>query len=88
MHQQLWGYKVEWKSVSRGTGGKKVEYHCCSKTQKQNVRVCNGKCLLYTRPHLDRPGQIGIDEANWILLAQDIVRWRTFVSTVVNLWVQ
>jgi hypothetical protein len=28
MHQQLWGYKVEWKSVSRGTGGKKVEYHC------------------------------------------------------------
>jgi hypothetical protein len=30
MHQQLWGYKVEWKSVSRGTGGKKVEYHCSS----------------------------------------------------------
>jgi hypothetical protein len=28
MHQQLWGYKVEWKSVSRGTRGKKVEYHC------------------------------------------------------------
>jgi len=27
MHQQLWGYKVEWKSVSRGTGGKKVKYH-------------------------------------------------------------
>jgi hypothetical protein len=27
MHQQLWGYKVEWKSVSRGTRGKKVEYH-------------------------------------------------------------
>jgi hypothetical protein len=27
MHQQLWGYKVEWRSVSRGTGGKKVEYH-------------------------------------------------------------
>jgi hypothetical protein len=27
MHQQLWGYKVEWKSVSRGTGEKKVEYH-------------------------------------------------------------
>jgi hypothetical protein len=28
MHQQLWGYKVELKSVSRGTGGKKVEYLC------------------------------------------------------------
>jgi hypothetical protein len=28
MHQQLWGYNVEWKCVSRGTGGKKVEYHC------------------------------------------------------------
>jgi hypothetical protein len=28
MHQQLWGYEVEWKSVSRGTGGGgKVEYH-------------------------------------------------------------
>jgi hypothetical protein len=24
MHQQLWGYKVEWKSVSRGTGEKKL----------------------------------------------------------------
>jgi hypothetical protein len=24
MHQQLWGYKVEWKIVSRGTGGKKL----------------------------------------------------------------
>jgi hypothetical protein len=24
MHQQLWGYKVELKSVSRGTGGKKL----------------------------------------------------------------
>jgi len=23
MHQQLWGYKVELKSVSRGTGGKR-----------------------------------------------------------------
>jgi hypothetical protein len=28
LHQQLWGYKVEWRSVSRGTGEKKVEYHC------------------------------------------------------------
>jgi hypothetical protein len=27
LHQQLWGYKVEWRSVSRSTGGKKVEYH-------------------------------------------------------------
>jgi hypothetical protein len=24
MHQQLWGYKVEWKNVSRGTGGKRL----------------------------------------------------------------
>jgi hypothetical protein len=40
MHQQLWGYKVEWKSVSRGTGGKKVEYHCS--------RVCDHPtfCLI------------------------------------------
>jgi hypothetical protein len=29
--------------------------------------------------------EIGIDGANWILLAQDRVQWRTFVSTVMNL---
>jgi hypothetical protein len=28
---------------------------------------------------------IGIDEANWIRLAQHTVRWRAFVSTVINL---
>jgi hypothetical protein len=31
--------------------------------------------------------EIGIDWANWIRLAQDRVRWRAFVSTVMNLWV-
>jgi hypothetical protein len=30
-------------------------------------------------------GQTGIDEANWIRLAQDRVRWRAFVSTVMFL---
>jgi len=29
--------------------------------------------------------EIGIDGANWILLVQDRVRWRIFVSTVMNL---
>jgi hypothetical protein len=29
--------------------------------------------------------EIGIDGANWIRLAQDRVRWRAFVSTVMNL---
>jgi hypothetical protein len=24
MHQQIWGYKVEWKSFSRGTEGKRL----------------------------------------------------------------
>jgi hypothetical protein len=28
---------------------------------------------------------IGIDGANWIRLAQDRVRWRAFVNTVMNL---
>jgi hypothetical protein len=32
-------------------------------------------------------GETGIDEANWILLAQDRVQWRAFVSTVMNLQV-
>jgi hypothetical protein len=29
--------------------------------------------------------EIGIDGANWIRLAEDRVRWRNFVSTVMNL---
>jgi hypothetical protein len=28
--------------------------------------------------------EIGIDGANWIQLAQDRIRWRAFVSTVMN----
>jgi hypothetical protein len=39
MHQQLWGYKVEWKSVSRGTGGKKIDYHC--------FRVCGNQSPVF-----------------------------------------
>jgi hypothetical protein len=31
--------------------------------------------------------ETGIDEANWIRLAQDTVRWRAFVSTVMKLLV-
>jgi hypothetical protein len=29
--------------------------------------------------------EIGLDEANWIQLAQDRVQWRGFVNTVMNL---
>jgi hypothetical protein len=29
--------------------------------------------------------EIGIDEANWIRLAQDRVQWRAFMNTVMNL---
>jgi hypothetical protein len=29
--------------------------------------------------------EIGIDEANWIRLAQDRVQWRAFVNTVMKL---
>jgi hypothetical protein len=29
--------------------------------------------------------EIGIDGANWIRLAQDMVQWRAFVNTVMNL---
>jgi hypothetical protein len=29
----------------------------------------------------------GLDEANWIQLAQDRVQWRAFVDMVMNLWV-
>jgi hypothetical protein len=28
--------------------------------------------------------EVGIDGANWILLAQDRVRWRAFVNMVMN----
>jgi hypothetical protein len=34
------------------------------------------------------PGEIGIDGANWIRMAQDRVQWRAFVNTVMNLRVQ
>jgi hypothetical protein len=30
-------------------------------------------------------GEIGIDEANWISVAQDRIRWRAFVNMVTNL---
>jgi hypothetical protein len=30
-------------------------------------------------------GEIGIDEANWIRLAQDMVQWRDFMNTLMNL---
>jgi hypothetical protein len=30
-------------------------------------------------------GKIGIDGANWIRLAQDRVRWRAFLNTMMNL---
>jgi hypothetical protein len=30
-------------------------------------------------------GEIGIDGANWIRLAQGGVQWRAFVNTVMNL---
>jgi hypothetical protein len=32
-------------------------------------------------------GEIGINGANWIQLAQDRVQCRAFVNTVMNLWV-
>jgi hypothetical protein len=32
-------------------------------------------------------GEIGIDESNWIQLAQIRVQWRAFVNTMMNLWV-
>jgi hypothetical protein len=31
--------------------------------------------------------EMGIDGANWIHLAQDMVLWRAFLNTVMNLWV-
>jgi hypothetical protein len=49
MHQQLWGYKVEWKSVSRGTGGKKVEYHCSRRDSKSWRHCTSGLRPLWIR---------------------------------------
>jgi hypothetical protein len=40
-------------------------------------RRCEDKITIDLR-------EIGIDEANWIRLAQDSVQWRAFVNTVMN----
>jgi hypothetical protein len=36
---------------------------------------------------MDLREEIGINEANWIWLAQDRVQWRAFVCMVMTLWV-
>jgi hypothetical protein len=57
--------------------------------------------ILVRRPEVKRPlrrperrwkdninmglREIGMDGSNWIWMAQDRVRWRAFVSTVMNL---
>jgi hypothetical protein len=71
MHQQLWGYKVEWKSVSRGTGGEKVEYHWC--------RALNEKLShLYSSPRIIRA--VKYKRAVWK------VRGLTLLLRVGTLW--
>jgi hypothetical protein len=30
--------------------------------------------------------EIGINEVNWIQLAQDMVQWWAFVNTIIDLW--
>jgi hypothetical protein len=59
MHQQLWGYKVEWKSVSRGTGGKKVEYHWSRRPEREadhssasSAEVKNARSHTSTLPYV------------------------------------
>jgi hypothetical protein len=52
--------------------------------------VFTGFCLGRTRRRWEDNikmdlREIGIDEANWIQLAQDRVQWRAFVSMVMNL---
>jgi hypothetical protein len=42
------------------------------------------RCMWEDNIKLDL-GEIGIDGANWIQLAQDRVQWRAFVNTVMNL---
>jgi hypothetical protein len=34
---------------------------------------------------MDLREEIGVDGVNWILLAQDGVRWRAFMKTLTNL---
>jgi hypothetical protein len=46
-----------------------------------DVDVGGRIALKYT---LGRQGSMGV---NWIRLAQDRVKWRDFVKTVINLWV-
>jgi hypothetical protein len=45
LQQQLWGYKVEWRSVSRGRGGGKVEYHWI-RSLKLQILLVNSTCIF------------------------------------------
>jgi len=60
---------VDWVLVGRPEGKRTLERR---------------RCRLEDNTKMDLRG-IGIDGANWILLAQDRVKWRAFVNAVMSL---
>jgi len=54
MHQQLWGYKVELKSVSRGTGGKMLN------TTGVSNKICRPNAMLW-KHNFDGKASIQMD---------------------------
>jgi hypothetical protein len=58
-------------------------YGCLSVWNKDS-KVKQPRCRWEDNIKMDL-GEIGIEGANWIQLAQDRVQWRAFVNTVMNL---
>jgi hypothetical protein len=75
MHQQLWGYKVEWKSVSRGTGRKKVEYHCSmALVNSKYLIIMTNKSLFHKIYWFTSRSWTGVHCAeNWMRICQSTV---------------
>jgi hypothetical protein len=70
-----------------GGGGERGVYRVMVRRPKGRIPLERPRRRREDNIKLDF-GEIGIDGANWIRLAQDRVQWRACVNTVINLRVR
>jgi hypothetical protein len=75
-----WAGHVAHMGVGRGV------YQVLDGRPKGKRPLWRSRCRWENNIKMDL-GEIGIDGANWIQLAQDRVQWWAFVNMVMNLWV-